>query len=96
MSQRRDDLDSPTTEKQEIAHIDHLNLHQDAVDVTVSGQGLMKSRFDELSLPKTLWTFKKVLLIVLSVYTGYMCEGFEVSCNIIVPGHLDEQQCDFI
>jgi hypothetical protein len=56
----------------------------------------MKSRFDELSLPKTLWTFKRVLLIVLSVYTGYMCEGFEVSCNSIVPGHLDEQECDCI
>lgn len=40
--------------------------------------GLVKSRFDELSLPRTLWVFRRVILVVLSVYTGYVCEGFEV------------------
>lgn len=40
--------------------------------------GLVKSRFDELSLPRTLWVFRRVFLVVLSVYTGYVCEGFEV------------------
>lgn len=41
--------------------------------------GLSKSRFDELSLPRTLWVFKRSVLVSLAVYTGYVCEGFEVS-----------------
>jgi hypothetical protein len=41
--------------------------------------GLVKSRFDELSIPRTLWVFKRVVLVSLAVYTGYVCEGFEVS-----------------
>jgi SP family general alpha glucoside:H+ symporter-like MFS transporter len=41
--------------------------------------GLVKSRYDELSIPRTLWVFKRVVLVSLAVYTGYVCEGFEVS-----------------
>ena len=41
--------------------------------------GLVKSRYDELSIPQTLWVFKRVVLVSLAVYTGYVCEGFEVS-----------------
>jgi SP family general alpha glucoside:H+ symporter-like MFS transporter len=41
--------------------------------------GLVKSRFDELSIPRTLWVFRRVVLVSLAVYTGYVCEGFEVS-----------------
>jgi hypothetical protein len=56
--------------------------------------GLRKSRFDDLSIPRTLWVFRRTVLVVLSVYTGksdlnvmndilscvgYLCEGFEVS-----------------
>jgi MFS transporter, SP family, general alpha glucoside:H+ symporter len=50
--------------------------------------GLVKSRFDELSIPRTLWVFKRVVLVTLAVYTGYVCEGFEVSetlCVAILP-----------
>lgn len=43
--------------------------------------GLSKSRFDELSLLRTLWVFKRSILVSLAVYTGYVCEGFEVSAN---------------
>ena len=39
---------------------------------------LLKSRWDALSIPRSLWTFRRVALINLAVYTGYMCEGFEV------------------
>lgn len=42
------------------------------------GYGLVKSRFDELSIPRTLWVFRRVVLVSLAVYTGYVCEGFEV------------------
>jgi hypothetical protein len=32
--------------------------------------GLRKSRFDDLSIPRTIWVFRRTVLIVLSVYTG--------------------------
>ncbi|KAH8724376.1 general substrate transporter [Phaeosphaeriaceae sp. PMI808] len=40
--------------------------------------GLVKSRFDELSIPRTAWVFRRVVLVAASVYTGYVCEGFEL------------------
>lgn len=54
----------------------------DLDDVKIDGYdsyGLVKSRYDELSIPRTLWVFKRVVLVSLAVYTGYVCEGFEVS-----------------
>ncbi|PTB41803.1 hypothetical protein M441DRAFT_192948 [Trichoderma asperellum CBS 433.97] len=45
------------------------------------GYGLVKSRFDELSIPRTLWVFRRVVLVSLSVYTGYVCEGFELGAG---------------
>ena len=56
-----------------------------ATAATLEGHGLYKSRFDKLSIPRTLWVFKKVVLVILSVYTGYLCEGFEVSATL--QGH---------
>jgi SP family general alpha glucoside:H+ symporter-like MFS transporter len=56
--------------------------HVEAIQANVDGYhnyGLVKSRFDELSIPRTLWVFKRVVLVSLAVYTGYVCEGFEVS-----------------
>lgn len=41
--------------------------------------GLLKSSYDELSVPRTVWVFKRVVLVSIAVYTGYVCEGFEVS-----------------
>jgi SP family general alpha glucoside:H+ symporter-like MFS transporter len=56
---------------------------EDDVDLTKADgydtYGLVKSRYDELSIPRTLWVFKRVALVSLAVYTGYICEGFEVS-----------------
>ncbi|UKZ94729.1 uncharacterized protein TrAFT101_009582 [Trichoderma asperellum] len=45
------------------------------------GYGLVKSRFDELSIPRTLWVFRRVVLVSLSVYIGYVCEGFELGAG---------------
>lgn len=67
------------SEKAEVEYVENLNLGADAAAVTLEGHGLLKSRFDEMSLGKTLWTFRRVVIITLAVYTGYMCEGFEVS-----------------
>lgn len=71
---------STAVEKAEALHLSGIGV--DAVGVTeVDGYesyGLVKSRFDELSIPRTVWVFRRVVLIVLAVYTGYVCEGFEV------------------
>ena len=52
--------------------------HEVTFDVSV-GHDLFKSKYDELSVGRTLWVFKRVALISIAVYTGYVCEGFEVS-----------------
>ena len=74
------------SEKNGVNHIEGLpaTIIDDNVALKVEGYesyGLVKSRYDELTLPQTLWTFKRVILISLAVYTGYVCEGFEVSCK---------------
>ena len=68
-------ITSPATEKPEEMRIEHEDIKFDGYD----SYGLVKSRYDELSLPRTLWVFKRVVLVSLAVYTGYVCEGFEVS-----------------
>ncbi len=70
-------LDIYPPEKNEVEHIETSEPIDS--DLTLEGVGLYKSRFDELSIPRTLWVFKRVVLVVSAVYTGYMCEGFEVS-----------------
>ena len=70
------------SEKTGVAHLEGTPATVDDVEVKLEGYdsyGLVKSTFDELSIPRTLWTFKRVILISLAVYTGYVCEGFEVS-----------------
>ncbi len=69
-------------EKHEIEHIGKVEATDNVLQVTYAGDGLLKSRFDELSIPRTLWVFRRVVFFTLCVYTGYMCEGFEVSCLI--------------
>ncbi|KAM0514528.1 hypothetical protein ACHAPE_006823 [Trichoderma viride] len=66
------------SEKPEVVLDDNIA----ADDVTKDeGYGLVKSRFDELSIPRTLWVFKRVVLVSLAVYTGYVCEGFELGAG---------------
>ena len=63
--------------KQEIEHVEKVDVGDDLNPA--EHHDLLKSRFDEMSIPRTLWVFRRVVLVVLSVYTGYLCEGFEVS-----------------
>jgi hypothetical protein len=44
--------------------------HQEISAHASSDYELKKSRFDDLSIPRTLWVFRKTALVVLSVYTG--------------------------
>lgn len=85
-----------------MAHLDqHLDMdekptdmeHKEVMAQAEAEYGLRKSRFDDLSIPRTIWVFRRTVLVVLSVYTGksplqetnsstdglgYLCEGFEV------------------
>lgn len=72
------------SEKLDVAHLEAIPPNVDDVKSKIDGYdsyGLVKSTFDDLSIPKTLWTFRRIILISLAVYTGYVCEGFEVSSN---------------
>lgn len=59
------------------------------VETTIASNTLLKSRFDELSIPRTLWVFRRAALCCVAVYTGYLCEGFEVRLSPKCPqsGH---------
>lgn len=86
-----------------MAHMEqHIDMDEKPTDIEHSevkalaevNYELKKSRFDDLSIPRTLWVFRRTVLVVLSVYTGkfhfdlhvidvlsavgYLCEGFEV------------------
>ena len=77
-------MSEPTTspsEKPDVVRFERGGTDIDDV-IKVDGYevyGLVKSRYDELSIFRTLWVFKRVILVSLAVYTGYICEGFEVS-----------------
>jgi SP family general alpha glucoside:H+ symporter-like MFS transporter len=88
-------MGEPTTspaEKPEVARLEETPAAVNDNDVTVDGYddyGLVKSRFDELSILETVWVFKRVVLVSLAVYTGYVCEGFEVSAGITISQAYD-------
>ncbi|KAL1404926.1 hypothetical protein Q8F55_008538 [Vanrija albida] len=50
-------------------------------EVVEENNTLLKSRYDDLSIPRTLWVFKRSVFFVLMLYTGYMCEGFELGAG---------------
>lgn len=61
----------------------HVETVLDNMEGTITKEGnehaLFKSKFDNMSLSRTTWVFRRVVLIALAVYTGFVCEGFEVS-----------------
>lgn len=69
------------SEKQELEHLEET---REDVDYQ-PGYGHVKSRWDELSIRRTVWVFRRVILIAIAVYTGYICEGFEVSESPHLP-----------
>jgi hypothetical protein len=62
-------------------------VHVAALD----GDGLVKSRFDTLSIGQALWVFRRSLAVCFAVFTGRMLEYFEiVMCGSILanPGFI--------
>jgi hypothetical protein len=68
-------------EKNLATGIQHVENHDAGLETEVY-QARYKSRFDELSIPRTLWIFRRTVLVCLAVYTGYVCEGFEVGRHL--------------
>jgi hypothetical protein len=66
-------------DKHEINHLESVKATGEVYGLGHDEHGLLKSRFDEMSITKTLWVFRRAVFFTLCVYTGYMCEGFEVS-----------------
>lgn len=76
-------MTSASEKPEEVRVEENVDLKADGYDT----YGLVKSTYDELSIPRTLWVFKRVTLVSLAVYTGYICEGFEASKNILSYRH---------
>lgn len=68
-----------SSDKPEVARVEGGVAEPEDLTVEHLRDGLVKSTFDELSILRTLWVFRRVVLVSLAVYTGYVCEGFEVS-----------------
>lgn len=70
----------PQSDRPDLAHVESI---PDDNKITPTAEyhpdELVKSKFDGLSIPRTVWVFRRVALVALAVYTGYVCEGFEVS-----------------
>jgi hypothetical protein len=62
---------SPIEDKPEYIHEEDIKPRDQEVE-------LLKSRFDDLPILRVLWLFRKSAFYVFLVYTGYVCEGFEV------------------
>lgn len=60
---------------------DAITPNADIANGVYDAHGLVKSRLDQLSVLETVWTFKRVILVTLAVYTGYVCEGFELGAG---------------
>lgn len=82
MSKR--EVASPSEDKPEFTHLDHIETLHDAdkaKDVDL-GEGLYKSRWDQLSVWQALWTFRRSSFYTFMVYTAYIIDGFEVSYGL--------------
>ncbi|BEI81737.1 hypothetical protein CcaverHIS002_0208970 [Cutaneotrichosporon cavernicola] len=69
-----------------IEHLEHAPSDRESekgslAEVTVAaldGEGLVKSRFDQLTIREALWVFRRSLVVCFFVFTGRMLEFFEI------------------
>ncbi|KAF6521687.1 hypothetical protein HZS61_015945 [Fusarium oxysporum f. sp. conglutinans] len=76
----------PQSDRPDLAHVESiLDDNKISPNAEYHPDELVKSKFDGLSIPRTVWVFRRVALVALAVYTGYVCEGFELKIgnNII-------------
>jgi hypothetical protein len=66
----------------ELKTIEHSHVENDLKEGLETNIQLRKSRLDELSIARTLWVFRRAVFYTFCVYTGFLCEGFEVRKKI--------------
>lgn len=71
-------MSSPETDL-ELKQFEPVHVEDDLKGDSDTHLQLRKSRLDELSIPRTLWVFRRAVFFTFCVYTGFLCEGFEVS-----------------
>lgn len=95
---------SPLDDKPEFAHLDHVDTLTAAGDAKGAdlGEGLYKSRWDELSVWQAMWTFRRSSFYTFMVYTAYIIDGYEVGpdeasvqgCRLTLSGdHVGQYHC---
>lgn len=63
----------------QVAHLESsVTRDEDLKHAALDGQGVLKSRFDELPILTCLWTFRRAAFFCFLLFTGAMCDGFEV------------------
>ena len=62
----------------ELKQIEPVHVEDDFKGESDTHVQLRKSRLDDLSIPRTLWVFRRAVFFTFCVYTGFLCEGFEV------------------
>ena len=78
-------LDHPTKFEQPVELVEDKKddlLPGEEVDLDLAqtgGAGVMKSRFDQLPLLKTVWVFRRVAFYIFLVYNMNMLDGWQVS-----------------
>lgn len=63
----------------------------------LESEGLVKSRFDELTVWQALKTFRRSLIFTFIVYTGYIVDGFEVSrgaAKLTIGDNVGQYHCE--
>ncbi|PCH03909.1 Major facilitator superfamily domain, general substrate transporter [Penicillium occitanis (nom. inval.)] len=70
-----------TSQKPGATLVESTSHDVDEAKFEASTGDLVKSRFDEMSLGRTVWVFRRVAFVTFVVYTGYVCEGFELKAG---------------
>lgn len=76
-------IQSPLDDKPEFAHLDQVDTLTAAGEAKGAdlGEGLYKSRWDELSVWQAMWTFRRSSFYTFMVYTAYIIDGYEVTMS---------------
>lgn len=74
----RDEREHEYDEKGSVADVHGAALDGEVHVAALEGDGLVKSRFDHLTIMQALWVFRRSLFVCFCVFTGRMLEYFEI------------------
>ena len=77
-------------DKKDYPTIDHL---EDSHVYPADAASLLKSRFDQLSIPRTIWVFRRAALFCFISFTWQMLDGWEVSRHVSIAADSPRSTC---